>query len=238
MLGQAVVADKSNEIIAIPKLLDLLAIEGATVTIDAMGCQRKIAQKIIDKGADYILALKGNQGTLRDDVELFFTEQAGRDFAEVAVRRHETVEKSHGRIETRGVTAIDEIAWLKARHGWPGLESIIMVETVREIISAPEAKIERETRFYIASHRTANAKVQGEAIRSHWGIENGLHWVMDMVFRDDECRIRKDNAPANFTTIKHIASNLLRRVPGKDSMRVKRRLAAWDEDFLQSIICK
>jgi predicted transposase YbfD/YdcC len=208
------------------------------VTIDAMGCQRKIAQKIIDKGADYILALKGNQGTLRDDVQLLFTEQAVRGFAEVAVKRHKTVEKSHGRLETRIVTATDDIAWLQTRHDWPGLKSIIMVETVREIIGHPEARIERETRFYIASHRTANAVLQGNAIRSHWGIENGLHWVMDMVFRDDECRIRTANAPANFTTIKHIASNLLRRVPGKDSMRVKRRLAAWDEDFIQSIICK
>jgi predicted transposase YbfD/YdcC len=237
VLGQAVVADKSNEIIAIPKLLDLLAIEGATVTIDAMGCQRKIAQKIIDKSADYILALKGNQGTLRDDVEVFFTEQAARNFAETTVSRHETVEKSHGRMETRSVTATDDIAWLKTRHGWPGLRSIVMVETVREIIGHPEARIERETRFYIASHRTANAQLQGQAVRSHWGIENGLHWVMDMVFRDDECRIRTANAPANFTTIKHIASNLLRRVPGNDSMRVKRRVAAWEEDFLQSVIC-
>ena len=238
VLGQAEVADKSNEIVAIPKLLDILTIEGATVTIDAIGCQRKIAAKIIDKGADYILALKGNQGSLRDDVELFFTEQAGRGFADTAVNRHETVEKSHGRIETRIVTATDEIAWLKPRHDWPGLGSIVMVESVRETIARPGPEIERETRFYIASHPTADAEAQGTAIRGHWGIENGLHWLMDMVFRDDECRIRKQNAPANFTTIKHIASNLLRRAPGKDSMRVKRRVAAWDEDFLESLICK
>jgi len=116
MLGQAKVADKSNEIVAIPKLLDLLTIKGATVTIDAMGCQRKIAGKIIDKGADYILALKGNQGSLRDDVELFLTEQAVRGFADTVVSRHQTVEKNHGRIETRITTATDDIAWLKARH--------------------------------------------------------------------------------------------------------------------------
>ena len=237
VLGQAKVADKSNEIVAIPKLLDLLTIKGATVTIDAMGCQRKIAAKIIDKGADYILALKSNQGTLRDDVELYFTEQAARDFADTAVSRHETVEKSHGRIETRIVTATDDIAWLKERHDWPGLESIVMVESMREIGIHPGARIERETRFYIAS-AAAGAEALGAAIRSHWSIENGLHWVMDMVFRDDECRIRKNNAPANFATVKHMASNLLRRAPGKDSLRVKRRVAAWDDDFLASLVTR
>jgi predicted transposase YbfD/YdcC len=237
VLGQAKVADKSNEITAIPKLLDLLTIEGATVTIDAIGCQRKIAEKIIDKGAQYILALKGNQGSLRDDVELFFTEQAARGFADAVAGRHETVEKSHGRIETRVTTACGDIAWLKERHDWPGLRSIVMVETVREIGIHPGAKVERERRFYIAS-AAADAKALGLAIRGHWSIENGLHWVMDMVFRDDECRIRKHNAPANFTTIKHMASNLLRRAPGKDSLRVKRHIAAWDDDFLASLITR
>jgi predicted transposase YbfD/YdcC len=237
VLGQAKVADKSNEITAIPKLLDLLTIKGATVTIDAIGCQRKIAEKIIDKGAQYILALKGNQGSLRDDVELFFTEQAARGFADAVAGRHETVEKSHGRIETRVTTACGDIAWLKERHDWPGLRSIVMVETVREIGIHPGAKVERERRFYIAS-AAADAKALGLAIRGHWSIENGLHWVMDMVFRDDECRIRKHNAPANFTTIKHMASNLLRRAPGKDSLRVKRHIAAWDDDFLASLITR
>ena len=235
VLGQAKVADKSNEIVAIPKLLDLLVIEGATVTIDAMGCQRKIARKIIDKGADYVLALKANQGSLRDDVELFFTEQTARDFADSAVKRHETLEKSHGRIETRITTVTDDIAWLREIHGWPGLRSIVRVETVRETGRHPDAKIVRETRYYIAS-AAADAEALGSAIRCHWGIENGLHWVMDMVFRDDECRIRKNHAPANFAAVKHMASNLLRRAPGKDSLRVKRRVAAWDDDFLASLI--
>lgn len=235
VLGQTKVAEKSNEIVAIPKLLDLLVITGATVTIDAMGCQRKIAAKIIDKGADYVLALKANQGSLRDDVELFFTEQAARGFADTTVIRHETVEKSHGRIETRVVTVTDDIAWLQEIHDWPGLRSIVMVETIREIGRHPNAKITRETRYYIAS-AGPDAKALGNAIRCHWGVENGLHWVMDMVFRDDECRIRKNHAPANFTTVKHMASNLLRRAPGKDSLRVKRRVAAWDDDFLASLI--
>jgi predicted transposase YbfD/YdcC len=231
VLGQAKVSDKSNEITAIPKLLDLLTIKGATITIDAMGCQREIATKIIEKEADYVLALKGNQGTLREDVELFFTEQKAREYRDCSVDRHETIEKSHGRIETRIVTAIGDLGWLQERHQWPGLAGIVMVESRREI----GARTERELRFYITS-LGPDAKRLGEAIRGHWSIENGLHWVMDMVFRDDECRIRKANAPANFATVKHMASNLLRRAPGKDSLRVKRKMAAWDDDFLASLV--
>ena len=232
VLGQSKVADKSNEIAAIPNLLDLLTLKGATVTIDAMGCQKEIARKIKDKDADYVLALKGNQGTLSEDVELFFAEQKERKFADTASSRHQTLEKSHGRIETRTYTSIDDIGWLKERHHWAGLRSIVMVESVREIVGG---KTESETRFYISS-LAADAELQGEAIRSHWGVDNSHHWVLDMVFRDDECRIRKANAPANFATIKHIASNLMRRAAGKHSMRVKRRLAAWDDAYLASLI--
>ncbi len=232
VLGQAKVADKSNEITAIPDLLDLLTVKGATVTIDAMGCQKEIARKIKEKEADYVLALKGNQGTLSKDVELFFDEQKAVGFKDTTISRHQTLEKSHGRIETRTYTAVDDIAWLKERHDWVGLKSIVMVESVREIIGG---KTESETRYYISS-LGADAERQGEAIRGHWGVENSHHWVMDMVFRDDECRIRKANAPANFATIKHIAGNLMRRAAGKHSMRVKRRLAAWDDSFLARVI--
>ena len=233
VLGQVKVADKSNEITAIPKLLDMLVIKGAVVTIDAMGCQREIATKIIEKEADYVLALKGNQGTLRDDVEEFFTEQKANKYADCKPSRHETLEKSHGRIETRTVTVVGTIDWLKERHTWTGLTSIVMVESCREIAG----KYEREARFYITSLK-ADAERLGMAIRGHWGIENGLHWVMDMVFRDDECRIRRDNAPANFATVKHMASNLLRQAPGKDSLRVKRKVAAWDDDYLAAIVAR
>ena len=231
VLGQNKVASKSNEITAIPALLELLTLKGATVTIDAMGCQKEIAAKIVERQADYVLALKGNQGSLRDDVELFFTAQKESPFKDIAVSRHQTLEKSHGRIETRSYTALDQIDWLKKRHDWAGLKSIVMVESVREIIGG---KTERETRYYISS-LSANAEHQGAAIRSHWGVE-AHHWVMDMVFRDDECRIRKANAPANFATIKHIASNLLRRAEGKKSLRVKRRLAAWNDAYLETLI--
>ena len=231
VLGQRKVADKSNEITAIPELLDLLMVKGAIVTIDAMGCQKEIARKIVEKQADYVLALKGNQGTLSADVELFFTEQKACEFADTAVSRHQTLEKSHGRIETRTYTSIDDIDWLKKRHDWVGLKSIVMVESIREIVGG---KTEPETRFYISS-LAADAARQGDAVRGHWAVESH-HWLMDMVFRDDECRIRRDNAPANFATIKHIASNLMRSKADKHSMRVKRRLAAWDDAYLESLV--
>jgi predicted transposase YbfD/YdcC len=231
VMGQIAVAEKSNEIVAIPALLDMMAIEGAVVTIDAMGCQRAIAKKIGDKKAFYVIALKGNQGTLHEDVELFVAEQKVRDFKDTVITRHETVDGDHGRIETRKYTLIHEIAWLQQRHDWPGLASILIVESTRETVS----KTERETRFYITSLHLPAATV-GPMIRDHWAIENSLHWVMDMVFRDDECRVRTDNAPANFVTLKHMANNLIRRAPGKDSQRLKRMTAAWDDDFLASLI--
>lgn len=233
VLGQVKVAEKSNEITAIPKLLDMMAVEGAIITIDAIGCQRDIAREILDKKADYVLALKGNQGTLREDVELFVAEQKGRDFKDTTTSRDETVDGDHGRIETRTTTVIHDVAWLLKRHDWPGLNGIVVVDSRREI----KGITEHETRYYITS-LVLPAKHLGAIVRSHWAIENSLHWVMDMVFRDDECRIRTENAPANFTTIKHIAINLTRRAPGKDSLRLKRKVAAWDDDFLESIITK
>ena len=231
VLGQVKVAEKSNEIVAIPKLLDLLAVEGAIVTIDAMGCQRAIARKIVEKKADYIFGLKGNQGTLRDDVELLMVEQNAHDFADSKISRAETIDADNGRIETRVTTVIHDVEWLRKRHNWPSLNAIAIVESTRET----KGKIERETRYYITS-LVMLAHLLGPAIRSHWSIENSLHWVMNMVFRDDECRVRTNHAPANLTTIKHMACNLLRRPASKDSMRVRRKVAGWDDDFLTSLI--
>jgi predicted transposase YbfD/YdcC len=230
-LGQVKVADKANEIVAIPKLLAMLVIEGAIVTIDAMGCQRDIAQQIVDQKADYVLALKGNQGTLREDVELFANEQKANNFKDTTVSRDKTVDGDHARIETRTVTVVHDVAWLQERHEWPGLKGVVMVESAREM----RDKVERETRFYITS-LTLPASQMGSIVRDHWAVENGLHWVMDMVFRDDECRVRTDHAPANFTTIKHIALNLIRRTKSKDSLRLRRKVAAWDDEFLASLI--
>jgi predicted transposase YbfD/YdcC len=231
VLGQVKVTEKSNEIIAIPKLLNMLAIEGAIVTIDAMGCQRDIARTILDKKADYVLALKGNQGSLREDVELFVAEQTAKGFADTEISQDTTIDGDHGRIETRTTTVVHDVEWLQKRHGWPGLKAVVIVKSSREI----SGKTEQETRFYITSLVMA-AALLGPIVRSHWAIENSLHWVMDMIFRDDESRVRTDHAPANFTTIKHIAYNLLREASGKDSLRLRRKIAAWDDDFLASII--
>jgi predicted transposase YbfD/YdcC len=231
VLGQVKVAEKSNEIVAIPKLLDMLVIEGAIVTIDAMGCQRAIARKIVEKKADYVFGLKGNQGSLRDDVELLVKEQRTRNFVDSKISRAETIDADNGRIETRTITVIHDVEWLRKRHDWPALNAIAIVESTREF----GGKIERETRYYITS-LVMLAHLLGPVIRSHWAIENSLHWVMDMVFRDDECRVRKNHAPANFTTIKHMAYNLLRKPSGKDSFRVRRKVAGWDDEFLASLV--
>jgi predicted transposase YbfD/YdcC len=231
VLGQVKVAEKSNEIVAIPKLLDLLAIEGAIITIDAMGCQRAIARKIVEKKADYVFGLKGNQGSLRDDVELLVNEQKARNFVDSKISRSETIDADNGRIETRTTTVIHDVEWLRKHHDWPGLNAIAIVESTREF----GGKVERETRYYITS-LVMLAHLLGPVIRSHWAIENSLHWVMDMVFRDDECRVRTNHAPANFTTIKHMACNLLRRPSSKDSLRLRRKVAGWDDEFLASMV--
>jgi predicted transposase YbfD/YdcC len=225
VLGQVKVDEKSNEITAIPKLLAMMAIEGAIVTIDAMGCQRTIAQTILDKKAD--------QGALHEDVALFVAEQKARGFHDSKISRNTTVDGDHGRIETRATTVVHDVAWLQKRHEWPGLGAIVIVDSTRETAN----KIETETRLYITSLMLP-AEQLGAIVRSHWAIENSLHWVMDMVFRDDECRVRTEHAPANFTTIKHIALNLLRRASGKDSLRLRRKVAAWDDTFLASVIAQ
>jgi predicted transposase YbfD/YdcC len=231
VLGARAVDEKSNEITAIPELLDLLAIKGTIVTCDAMGCQKKIAEKIIGKGADYLFGLKGNQGTLRADVEELFTEQMARNFKDVTVSNVSSTDGDHGRIESRDVFAIGDIAWLQERHDWKGLRSIDMVVSTRETAKG----VEKERRFYISS-RPADAEKLGQAIRQHWGVENGLHWVLDVNFRDDDCRIRKKNAPANFTSVKRATLNALRKAPGKDSLKSKRLIAAWDEKYLAKIL--
>jgi predicted transposase YbfD/YdcC len=231
VLGQVRMADKSNEIVAIPKLLNMLVIEGAIVTIDAIGCQREIAKTILEKKADYVLALKGNQGSLRADVELFANEQKANGFAHTKISQDTTIDGDHGRIETRKTTVIHDVSWLQQRHDWPGLNAVVMVESVRET----GEKTELETRFYLTS-LIMLAGLLGPIVRRHWAVENSLHWVMDMVFRDDECRVRTDHAPANFCTIKHMAQNLVRKAPSKDSLRLRRKVAAWDDEFLVSVI--
>ena len=198
-----------------------------------MGCQRNIAKKIVDKKADYVIALKGNQGTLRKDIEEFAAEQCANGFQNTTISQDQTVDGDHGRIETRKTTVIHDVDWIQERHKWPGLNGIVIVESTRET----GEKIETETRYYITSLFLLAAAL-GAIVRSHWAVENSLHWVMDMVFRDDECRIRTENAPANFTTLRHMSHNLIRRAPGKDSLRLRRKTAAWDDDYLESLITR
>lgn len=232
VLGQEKVADKSNEITAIPKLLDLLSLKGAIVTIDAIGCQTAIARKIVDKDADYVLALKGNQGTLHQDISLFFKEQAGRGFADARFDHHATADAGHGRIEERDCWVTDDIDWLRDAHaGWPALRSIVMIRARR----TQNGETSDETRYFISS-LAPDARQLAEAVRAHWGIENNLHWVLDMTFREDESRIRKDNAPANASILKHMALNMLKKTPSRRSVRLKRKSAGWDNEFLQSVL--
>ena len=212
VLGQRKVDDKSNEITAIPELLELLTLKGAIVTIDAMGCQRDICQKALDNGVNYLIGLKGNQGNLREDVELFFEEHLERGIGGDFVEKSETARGDHGRIETRRYWVCSDIEWLKDRHGWPGLEAVIMTEYTREI----KGKSTTARRFYISSFVDSPEKM-GQCIRNHWQVENCLHWVLDVTFRQDDCRIRKANAAANFATINHAVINLLNRLSGQEN---------------------
>jgi predicted transposase YbfD/YdcC len=152
-------------------------------------------------------------------------------YKDTTISTHQTIDTDHGRIETRNYTVIHDVDWLQARHQWPSLNAIVVVESQREI----NGKITDETRFYITS-LVMLANALGPMIRAHWAIENSLHWVMDMVFRDDECRVRTDNAPANFATCRHIAYNLTRKAPGKDSIRLRRKTAGWDDEYLASLV--
>lgn len=227
VLGQLKIKEKSNEITAIPELLSLLVLNGAIVSIDAMGCQKDIAKHILERKADYVLSVKGNQSTLHKEIQLFFEGIFSGTFP-FEVEKHETIGKDHGRIETRRYYLTDNIEWLSKNKAWPGLKTIGCVESVRET----DDSISTELRYFISS-LPANVIQFSQAVRGHWGIENGLHWVMDIVFRDDECRIRKKHGPANFVTIKHIAQNMLKNLDSKASMRVRRKRAGWDDNFLE-----
>lgn len=232
VLGQMKTREKSNEITAIPELLKVLALEGCIVTIDAMGCQKEIMKTVIEKGADYVLGLKGNQGTLHDDVELYFEDCKARGFKDVAYDYHETIDGEHGRVETRRYWTTSDIDWLTDKTVWKNLSTIAMVQRERYV----EGVTSLETSYYITSLTSTAAQI-ARAVRGHWGIENSLHWVLDIAFREDESRIRKDHAPANFATIRHMALNLLRKeTSSKRSIKGKRLKAGWDTDYLERIL--
>ncbi len=232
VLGQLKTEEKSNEITAIPQLLKLLDISGCIITIDAMGTQKKITKTIIDNGGDYVLALKDNHKNLHDDVVLFFDEQENMQENGFTFDEYETVDNDHGRFETRKYTTTSVSGWLQGKENWHGLKSIGMVESTREI----NDECSYEKRYYISSLES-DAEKFGNAVRKHWGIENSVHWVLDIAFREDESRIRKGSAPENFAAIRHIALNLLRNNKAfKGSIKSKRLNAAMDVKYLEQVM--
>jgi predicted transposase YbfD/YdcC len=229
VLGQVRTDEKSNKITAIPELLNLLEIKGCIVTIDAMGCQKGISKKIIEEKADYVFSLKGNQTRLNGDVRLYFEEALqNRDFYEVEERK--TLDNGHGRLEKRAYYLTTDTQWLVQKSDWAGLNTIGMVRS-----SVTEKGVLREEiRYFITSLK--NVKTFANAVRSHWGIENSLHWCLDVAFNEDSCRIRKDNSGENFVVIRHIAVNLLKKNDSKLSLKAKRHKYAYSDAFLHKIL--
>ena len=234
VLAQVKVTDKSNEITAIPRLLDLLNLKGTTVTIDAMGCQTDIASRIVAKGGDYVFSLKGNQETIHQEVSKFFEGARKSEFKELNHDTWEITEKGHGRIEERVYRQSAEVDWLDGKGKWKGLRSIGMVDAKRII----EEKITAETRYFLSS-LAQDAEKFAKAVRGHWSIENGLHWCLDVVMNEDQSRIRIKNAAENFAVLRRIALNLLKKAPHKKkriSMALKGRRCGWDHDYLLKVL--
>lgn len=241
VLAQEKVANKSNEITAIPLLLNLLDVKGHIVTIDAMGCQYGIANKIVDKSGDYIFSLKGNQASLSEEVELFFSEANTRNTCLTAT----DYDKGHGRIETRTCFVSNNVEWLHKEHkNWKTIQSIIRIDSMREVTVRATKKITQETRYYISSLKKPTPQVALRAIRDHWGIENTLHWTLDMSFNEDYSRIRKENAPQVMAILRHVALNILQQ--GKlrqkkfkrQSIKGLRKMCSWDDDTLSELVSK
>jgi predicted transposase YbfD/YdcC len=233
-LGQIATEEKSNEITAIPELLKLLDIHGSTITVDAMGCQRAIAEQVIEQGGDYVMGLKGNQGNAHAEVALFFDDARAAKFRDTAHTFDETVDGSeHGRLEVRRVWACQGLEWFKDLPKWKGLRSIIMVERERTVGNAT-ATIERQ--YYWSSH-VHNAAMLGMMIRSHWGIENSLHWCLDVGFREDDSRIRRDHGTENIALLRKIAMNLAKsETTRKKGIRAKMLLAGLSEAYLLKLL--
>jgi predicted transposase YbfD/YdcC len=231
VLGQEATQEKSNEITAIPKLLELLDLKGCIVTIDAMGCQRAIAEQILAQGGDYVLGLKGNQSALQEAVEDFFAVARAGNFAHVKYDYLEEVDKDHGRLEIRRYWIAEELRTLPATGQWAGLRSIGMVERTCLI-----GDKQTEERRHFINSIPANAKRFAGAVRGHWGIENKLHWRLDVIFGDDASRIRKGNAPAIMTSIRHLGMNLFEQEPSPLRLSKKRRKAAWNDDYRAKVV--
>jgi len=234
VLGQMKSDEKSNEITAIPELLETLLIKGCIVTIDAIGCQTEIAEKIVEAGADYCLTVKENQRNLYDGLEQTF--ETGRTDPELQEEFSfaETASKGHGRTETRRCWTTNNLGALSQKAGdWKNLRSVGLLETERTM----NGTMSRERRFIISSRKNLSAKKALEVVRAHWGIENELHWVLDVAFREDDCRVRAGNAAENFAVLRHAALNLLGRAPGKKvGIKTRRLKAGWDDNFLMQVL--
>lgn len=230
VLGQVKTEEKSNEITAIPMLLDLLELKDCIVTIDAMGCQKDIAERIVKQEADYVFSLKGNQTSLHEDVRLYFETAIQTPQFYEGISNHATKEKGHGRIEKRYYYLSEDVNWLPQITDWSGLNAIGMV---RSVVEKGEQKTE-EIRYFISSLTDVSAFAK--AVRGHWGVENGLHWVLDVVFHEDACRTRKDNSAENFSVIRRIALNVLKNFPAKMSLARKRRKCEYDPDFMADVL--
>jgi predicted transposase YbfD/YdcC len=226
VLAQIATDVKSNEITAVPKLLEMLTLKGTIVTVDALNCQREIAQKIVDQGGDYVLALKGNQGTLHADVVRFLDDPQ----SEVSTA-DPVVDADHGRIETRTATVATEIGWLQEDHRWPGLTAIGKVVRVRET----PGKTTTETAYYLISTALSSERFN-EVVRCHWGVENRLHWRLDVVMNEDQDRTRLDNGPHNLAVLRHMALNVMQKDTSKGSLRGKIMRAGWDDRFLARLL--
>jgi predicted transposase YbfD/YdcC len=235
VLGQVKVKGKSNEITAIPALLALLDLTGCIITIDAIGTQINIAQQIVDQGGDYLLSVKKNQKQLYEDIKLFFKLAQENEFAKVAHTYHRTTNGGHGRVEIRqcwGISGAESLAFLRGEAKWPRLKTIVMMQFERRI----KRKITRQTHYFITSMAN-DAQIILAAKRDHWGIENGLHWVLDVAFREDDCRVRKGNAAQNLAILRHMALNLLKQEKtAKGGIKAKRLQAAWNNDYLVKVL--
>jgi predicted transposase YbfD/YdcC len=226
VLAQIATDAKSNEITAVPKLLAMLSLQGTIVTTDALNCQRAIAQQIVDQGGDYALALKGNQTTLHDDVVRFFDDPASK----VSTAQPD-VDAGHGRIETRTATVSSEIEWLQTIHRWPGLKAIGKVQRVRET----PVKTTTELAYVLLSTPLCPERLN-EVVRSHWGIENQLHWRLDVVMNEDQDRTRLANGPENLAVLRHMAINAMQKEGSKGSLRGKFKRAGWNDPYLTRLL--